>query len=111
MRSIHHGRTGQDDGGLAEAGEHAEREPDLRLVGHFKNAEDAARDPAALPCDLVLAAVHLPCMSGLDLVRRLLEARPDVRALVVSARPPRPSPGPEAAAGRTIGAERARTSP
>jgi len=63
-----------------------EREPDLCLVGQAENAEDAARDLASLPCDLVLTDVRLPGMSGLDLIRQLHEARPDLRAFVVSAR-------------------------
>ncbi len=64
------------------------REPDFELFGSAASAEealDALAETAQAPCDLLLTDMALPGMDGAELVERLRAARPDLRALVISA--------------------------
>jgi DNA-binding NarL/FixJ family response regulator len=56
----------------------------VRVVGQAASAEEAQPMVAALSPDVVLCDVRLRGSSGLDLCRRLIEADPDCRVLLLS---------------------------
>ncbi|MEI7704554.1 MAG: sigma-54 dependent transcriptional regulator [Deltaproteobacteria bacterium] len=60
----------------------AERGYEVRAVS---NGEDALRELAARSYDLVLSDVRMPRMDGIALLRRALEADPDLTFIVMSA--------------------------
>jgi DNA-binding NarL/FixJ family response regulator len=57
---------------------------DFDPVGEAADGESALRLTAALQPDLVLMDLRLPGMSGIEATRRLVEADPSVRVVVVS---------------------------
>lgn len=59
-------------------------EPDLDLCGVAASTEEALALLDGLPCDLVVTDLVLPGQSGLDLVRHLRTARPDLPAVVIT---------------------------
>jgi len=61
-----------------------EDEPDLELCGEAATATDALEHALAARPDLVLVDVSLPDMSGIQLVRRLLEQNDDLRIAMLS---------------------------
>ena len=62
------------------------RRPGVRVVGVATSAAAAFADVAGgLPVDVALVDVCLPDGSGIDLCRRLADARPDVRSVLLSA--------------------------
>lgn len=60
------------------------RRPDLEVCGEAISGEDALNAIPDCGPDLVLIDVSLPGMSGVDLVRRLKVAQPNLATLVVS---------------------------
>ena len=65
-------------------------EPDLELCGAAGSAEEAIESisnggDGALACDLVVTDYRLPGLSGVDLVRQLRDAFPQLPTLVISA--------------------------
>jgi len=60
------------------------RRPDLEVCGEAISGEDALNAIPGCGPDLVLIDVSLPGMSGVDLVRRLKVAQPNLATLVVS---------------------------
>lgn len=70
------------------AGIHAELVEEVdgfRVAGTAVNGQQALDMVAALAPDLLLLDVHLPDMSGIDVLRRLRERGDDVDAIVVTA--------------------------
>ena len=61
-----------------------EAEPDFRVVAQLSSAEEAMERLGDLDMDLLIADISLPGMSGLELVKHLEAARPEVKTLVVS---------------------------
>lgn len=61
-----------------------ETEKDFRVVGEAPNGKDALAAIARRRVDVVLCDFHLPDMDGLEVTRRLLEAHPDLKVLIVS---------------------------
>lgn len=59
-------------------------EPDLEVVGEAVDGEDAVRAVAAARPDVVLMDVRMPRLNGLDAARRVLEAAPDTRVLILT---------------------------
>lgn len=60
-------------------------EPDLDLCGSVASAEDAlSRLTDGESCDLVVTDLRLPGMSGIELVGRLHDARPELPTLVIT---------------------------
>ncbi len=59
-------------------------QPDLLLCGEAENAEDALTVIPGLQPDLILVDISLPGMSGLELLRQLNTAQPDLPAIIVS---------------------------
>ena len=59
--------------------------PGFAVVGVAHTGADALAEAERLRPDLVLLDIHLPDISGLDLLQRLREAQPDLDALVISA--------------------------
>ena len=59
--------------------------PGFAVVGVAHNGADALAEALRLKPDLVLLDIHLPDISGLDLLQQLREAQPDLDALVISA--------------------------
>jgi len=62
-----------------------ERTPGFRVVGVASSGQAALDDIARLRPDLVLLDVHLPDMTGIDVLRRLRAEGDDVGVLVVTA--------------------------
>jgi len=62
-----------------------ERTPGFRVVGVASSGEAALADIARLRPDLVLLDVHLPDMTGIEVLRRLRADGDDVGVLVVTA--------------------------
>jgi response regulator of citrate/malate metabolism len=62
-----------------------ERTPGFTVVGVASSGQAALDDVARLRPDLVLLDVHLPDMTGIDVLRRLRAAGDDVGVLVVTA--------------------------
>ena len=62
-----------------------ERTPGFRVVGVASTGEAALTDIARLRPDLVLLDVHLPDITGIDVLRRLRADGDDVGVLVVTA--------------------------
>ncbi len=62
-----------------------ERTPGFRVVGVASSGQAALDDVARLRPDLVLLDVHLPDMTGIDVLRRLRAGGDDVGVLVVTA--------------------------
>ena len=61
------------------------RVPDFTVAGVAHSGTDALRMVDDLRPDLVLLDIHLPDVSGIEVLRRLREGRPDVDVLVISA--------------------------
>ena len=62
-----------------------ERTPGFTVIGVAHTGAEALAEAERLQPDLVLLDVYLPDVSGLDLLRRLREAAPEVDVLVISA--------------------------
>lgn len=62
-----------------------ERTPGFRVVGVASSGEAALDDVARLRPDLVLLDVHLPDMTGIDVLRRLRADGDDTGVLIVTA--------------------------
>ena len=61
------------------------RVPDFTVAGVAHSGTEALRMVDDLRPDLVLLDIHLPDVSGIEVLRRLREGRPDVDVLVISA--------------------------
>ena len=59
--------------------------PGFDVVGVAHSGAEALEEARRLAPDLVLLDIHLPDISGLDLLQQLREAQPDLDALVISA--------------------------
>jgi response regulator of citrate/malate metabolism len=62
-----------------------ERVPGFGVTGVAHSGAEALRLATELRPDLVLLDIHLPDLSGIEVLRRLREGRPDVDVLVISA--------------------------
>ena len=60
-------------------------QPGFRVVGVAHNGADALAAVAALRPDLILLDVHLPDMSGLDVLREARQRHPEVDVILVTA--------------------------
>jgi DNA-binding NarL/FixJ family response regulator len=62
-----------------------EGEPDIAMLGAFRNAEDALH-ACSLSCpDVVLMDVDLPGMGGIEATTRIKESCPDAQIIVITA--------------------------
>ncbi|HXS28842.1 MAG TPA: response regulator transcription factor [Steroidobacteraceae bacterium] len=61
-----------------------EREPDIAVVGEAANAAQACERAFALSPDVVVMDIALPGSSGIEAMRRMLAARPQLRVLMFS---------------------------
>jgi DNA-binding NarL/FixJ family response regulator len=60
-------------------------DPDIAIVGMAANGQEALDTIPALKPDLVLMDINMPVIDGLEATRRLLQAMPEMRVLVLSA--------------------------
>ncbi len=60
------------------------REPDLQVVAEAGDAEEALRVVGEHALDLAIIDISLPGMSGIDLIKRLAETKPDLPVLIMS---------------------------
>ncbi len=61
-----------------------ESEPDLRVVGEAADGHVAVQQVAALAPDVVLMDVRMPGGDGIEATRRIVEAHPGTRVLVLT---------------------------
>jgi DNA-binding NarL/FixJ family response regulator len=57
---------------------------DIDVVGLAKNGCEALEKAALLKPDIVLMDVHMPVMDGVEATRRLIEAQPGLRIIILS---------------------------
>jgi DNA-binding NarL/FixJ family response regulator len=62
-----------------------QHERDLRVVGEAENGEQAVVLAGQLLPDVVLLDMRLPVLNGIEATKRIVEANPSVRVLIVSA--------------------------
>ena len=60
-----------------------ERHPELQLVGHASDGEDAVREAQRLQPDLILMDIGLPTLNGIEAARRLRDLAPQSKILFV----------------------------
>jgi DNA-binding NarL/FixJ family response regulator len=73
-----------DDHRLFRAGVRAELGDDIEVVGEAEDVASAVASIATTAPDVVLLDVHLPGGGGVEVLRQILPALPDVRFLAVS---------------------------
>ena len=61
-----------------------ERVDDLELVGECSDGLEAVETTLAIGPDVVVMDVGLPGLNGIDATRRIVDARPDIRVLVLT---------------------------
>lgn len=62
-----------------------DQEPDLQVVAEVSCANDAIEVVKRTPVDVAIIDVLLPTMSGISLAAQLLELRPEIKVLALSA--------------------------
>ncbi len=60
-------------------------EPDLHVIGEAENGEQAVALVEQLLPSVVLLDMRLPLLNGIEATKRIVEAHPNVRVLIVSA--------------------------
>ena len=65
-------------------------EHDMTINGVYKNAEEALKSAPWKKTDVLLVDLELPAMSGIDLIRRVHPAHPDIRIFVYTIHEDRP---------------------
>ncbi len=58
--------------------------PDMRLVGECSNGADAVQMALDVGPDVVLMDVGMPGLNGVEATRKIVDARPDIRVLVLT---------------------------
>lgn len=59
-------------------------EPGFQVVGEAVNGEEAVRMAAELAPDVILMDVQMPGLNGLDATRKIVQANPEIKVLVVT---------------------------
>lgn len=62
-----------------------EQNEGFRVIGQAADGETAVQLAVSLRPRLVLMDIHIPVMNGIEATKRIKEARPDTRVLIVSA--------------------------
>jgi DNA-binding NarL/FixJ family response regulator len=57
---------------------------DIDVVGLARNGSEALEKAALLKPDIVLMDVHMPVMDGVEATRRLIQAQPGIRIIILS---------------------------
>ena len=75
-----------DDHGVLRAGLHAllDAAPDMETVGEATTGDEALRLAGELHPDVVLLDISMPGPGGIEVTRRIEEALPDVRVLILT---------------------------
>lgn len=58
--------------------------PDIHIVGEGANGEDALRLVDSTSCDLLLLDINMPCLNGIDVVRRLKSSHASPKILLLT---------------------------
>jgi DNA-binding NarL/FixJ family response regulator len=75
----------EDDAGLRETLQQVfNAAPDFRVVGAYGDGESAARELPGKTPDVVLMDINLPGISGIECLRQLKAALPQVRVIMVT---------------------------
>lgn len=78
------GIVDDDEGIRASLGALIRRAPALKLAGDYADAESALKEIPRKPPDVVLMDINLPGLNGVECVRQLKGALPDVQFLMLT---------------------------